>query len=107
MQFHRAEVWRGDRRLAINLAYQEWNRMNIGFDRFTPPQRLCQNTGIALRFQLLRRARKFMMKAIRGWQGGGTGLGTSLMGLKSGEMAGRCMMAKNERILVRNTKICS
>jgi len=57
--------------------------------------------------QLLRRARKFMMKAIRGKQGGGTGLWTFPMGLKSGEMAGRCMMAKNERILARNTKIFS
>ena len=48
-----------------------------------------------------------MMKAIRGWQGGGTGLWTFLMGLKSGEVAGSYMMAGNERILVRNTKVCS
>ena len=48
-----------------------------------------------------------MMKAIRGWQSGGTGLGTSLVGLKSGEKAVRCMMAGNEKILVRNTKVCS
>ena len=48
-----------------------------------------------------------MMKAIRGWQGGGSGLWTFPMGLKSVEMAGRCMMAKNEKILVRNTKVCS
>ena len=29
------------------------------------------------------------------------------MGFKSGEMVGKCMMAGNERILVRNTKVCS
>lgn len=47
------------------------------------------------------------MKAIRGWQSGGTRLGTSLMGLKSGEKGERCMMAGNEKILVQNTKVCS
>ena len=48
-----------------------------------------------------------MMKAIRGWQGRVGGLETFFMGVKSGEMAGRCMMAGNEKILVRNTKVCS
>ena len=48
-----------------------------------------------------------MMKAIRGWQGGGSGLWTFPMGLKSVEMARRCTMAGNEKILVRNTKVCS
>ena len=62
---------------------------------------------LSLEAQFLRRARKFTMKAIRGWQGGVSGLWTFPMGLKSVEMAGRCMMAKNERIFVRNTKICS
>ena len=39
VQLHLVVFWRGDRRLAINLACQEWNRMNIGDDRFTPLQR--------------------------------------------------------------------
>lgn len=48
-----------------------------------------------------------MMKAIRSRQGGGTGLWAFVMGLNSGEVAGSYMMAGNERILVRNTKVCS
>ena len=39
VQLHLSLFWGGDRRLAINLACQEWNRMNIGDDRFTPLQR--------------------------------------------------------------------